>query len=211
MGRVLIRRSLGSYPPYTTSFPLTENPISESGRWVNGLADGLDWANCRVNGGVRVYGTTQAQTYSDSTAVLTGTWAANQQAQATVSFTDISNGEVELRLRSTLNAHVNSGYELNYTNGYAQIVRWNGDYGDFDVLASNLSSALADGDIIKATISTVSGDVVIVSYVNGSQRVTFTDTSASKILSGNPGIGFYDAGGATLSAFGLSSFEAIEL
>ena len=30
---------------YTTNFPLTKNPISEGGRWVNGFTTGLDWNN----------------------------------------------------------------------------------------------------------------------------------------------------------------------
>ena len=30
---------------YSTTFPLTENPISEGGSWTNGGATGLGWAN----------------------------------------------------------------------------------------------------------------------------------------------------------------------
>jgi len=30
---------------YETDFDQTETPISESGMWVNGLTDGLDWAD----------------------------------------------------------------------------------------------------------------------------------------------------------------------
>ena len=30
---------------YTTNFPLTENPISEAGNWINGGSVGFDWSN----------------------------------------------------------------------------------------------------------------------------------------------------------------------
>src|SRR5438046_7973905 len=30
---------------YTTNFPLTENPISEGGNWINGLTNGIDWSD----------------------------------------------------------------------------------------------------------------------------------------------------------------------
>jgi hypothetical protein len=33
---------------YSTTFPLTENPISEGGSWTNGGATGLDWANVQT-------------------------------------------------------------------------------------------------------------------------------------------------------------------
>ena len=32
---------------YTTTFPLTENPISQSGHWINGGTVGFDWCNVR--------------------------------------------------------------------------------------------------------------------------------------------------------------------
>jgi hypothetical protein len=37
---------------YTTNFPLTENPISEGGRWINGGAVGLDWTNVSTKAGL---------------------------------------------------------------------------------------------------------------------------------------------------------------
>jgi hypothetical protein len=33
---------------YTTSFPVTENPISEGGKWISGRAVGLDWTDVRT-------------------------------------------------------------------------------------------------------------------------------------------------------------------
>jgi hypothetical protein len=39
---------------YTTTFPLTENPISEGGNWINGKAVGLDWANLATTNGMAI-------------------------------------------------------------------------------------------------------------------------------------------------------------
>ena len=36
---------------YSTSFPATESPISESSNWTNGLAVGLDWNNVQTTPG----------------------------------------------------------------------------------------------------------------------------------------------------------------
>src|SRR6266446_8723499 len=121
---------------YTTNFPLTENPISEGGNWINGGALGLDWANVRTTSGL-AFGTESGfGGYDDSTAVLTGTWNADQMAQAVVHSVN-QNGnvfeEVELRLRTTITDHSITGYEFNFRalssgDTYVQIVRWNGPF-----------------------------------------------------------------------------------
>ena len=38
--------------PYSTSFPLTETPISEGGNWINGQTVGLDWKNVNTKPGL---------------------------------------------------------------------------------------------------------------------------------------------------------------
>ena len=69
---------------YSTSFPLTENPISERGKWVGGQSAGGNlWGNVQTSGGM-AYGVSEPTTFGDPTAILTGSWAANQQAQVTV-------------------------------------------------------------------------------------------------------------------------------
>src|SRR5260221_2997308 len=49
---------------YSTSFPLTENPISEGGRWVNGGLLGLDWTNVSTTPGLAI-GHQVAASYTD--------------------------------------------------------------------------------------------------------------------------------------------------
>src|SRR5208337_5008322 len=102
---------------YMTTFPSSENSISQGGKWINGQAAGLDWSNVRTMPGF-AFGTQTGATappYNDSTAVLTGSWGATQFAQATVravSCTDSSYEEVELLLRTTITAHSITGYEF---------------------------------------------------------------------------------------------------
>ncbi len=103
---------------YSTSFPLTENPISESGKWINGAATGLDWTNVRTTPGLAFGTETGSINYNDATAVLAGTWGSTQTAQATVAVSSASSAsgvfeEVELRLRTTITAHSITGYEIN--------------------------------------------------------------------------------------------------
>jgi hypothetical protein len=180
---------------YTTSFPLGQNPISESGRWINGKTVGLDWANVATTPGV-AYGTeTGFGGYDDSTALLTGTWGPNQIASARVhigtrAVAGVSK-EVEIRLRSSLSAHSCTGYEINFSlnagaGAYTQIVRWNGPLGDFTFIDSRGGSQyqINEGDEVKAVIS---GNV-ITSYIRGQQVLQVTDNTFS---SGSPGMGFY--------------------
>ena len=47
----LVGRQVEARNSYSTNFPLTEDPISEGGRWINGSV-GLDWKNCRTTPGL---------------------------------------------------------------------------------------------------------------------------------------------------------------
>ncbi len=194
---------------YTTNFPLTENPISEGGKWINGKVTGLDWANVRTTPGFAFGTQTDTVDYDDSTAILAGTWGANQMAQAQIHV--VSQGsnifeEVEIRLRTSISAHSITGYEINCSvvpsNPYNQIVRWNGPLGSFTQLNGG-STGCADGDVLEATIV---GNT-ITSYKNGVQLLQWTDSTFS---SGSPGMGFYIQGGSTSqeSDYGFSNFTA---
>lgn len=179
---------------YSTDFPLTENPISEGGNWINGGTVGLDWTNVAVSSGL-AHGTQNGSvSYNDSTALLTGTWGSNQTVQATVHVgtrpTPGNYIEVELRLRSNLSAHSCTGYECNYSmaangNGpYTQIVRWNGALGNFTQLASQGINQIADGTVVSAGVV---GNT-ITTYTNGVALFSVTDAT---FTSGNPGMGFF--------------------
>ena len=203
---------------YSTKFPLTENPISEGGKWLNGKKDGLDWADVRTLPGfafgTEIGGNRPAiEKYDDSTALLTGTWGPNQTAQATVHRVNKDNDniyqEVELRLRSALSPHNATGYEVMFRcskspKAYCSIARWDGILGAWMMLKETQGSqyGVADGDVVKATIK---GDVIMV-YINGMQMVQTRDYLFTQ---GNPGMGFYlEKATGVNNECGFSSFTA---
>jgi hypothetical protein len=191
---------------YTTNFPLTENPISEGGHWINGLTNGNYWSDVATTPG-NAFGTQTGigPNFADSTALLTGSWGPTQTVEATVfiaATNTTSFQEVELRLRSSLSAHICTGYEVLFSvdpaNRYCQIVRWNGPLGSFTLLDAR-AIGVHNGDVVKATIV----GSTITCYINGAVIFGVTDSTYS---SGSPGIGFYLQGGsATASNYGFSS------
>lgn len=203
---------------YSTMFKASENPISENGRWINGATTGFDWGNVRTNG-AQAYGTTisGAPPFDDSTAILTGTWAMNQTAQAAVRTVNQSSAiqeEVELRLNSTVTAHGSTGYEADYRvtadgSQYIVIVRWNGPLNDFTYLTpspcTTCGPGLRDGDTIKFT--NMNGLLTL--YINNVAYLSATDHT---FTGGAPGIGFWMRGGTTeqLADYGLTSFSATD-
>jgi predicted RNA-binding protein len=121
---------------YSTDFPLDEDQISEGGMWLNGKTDGIDWTDVATKDGV-VYGalsrmdvaerrieqgnleqgddTEPVGDYDDPTAVLAGDWGGDQHAKATVysrNPTDECFQEVQIRLRSVIEPHRCTGYEV---------------------------------------------------------------------------------------------------
>lgn len=202
---------------YTTNFPLTEDPISQGGEWMNGRKDGLDWADVRTTAGF-AFGTEPVgrrpapQEYDDSTALLTGAWGPNQTAEARVRAinpNDKINEEVELRLRSTLSPHRATGYEVLFRSlqgaeSYCEIVRWNGPLGDFTYVgrAKGRQCGVGDGSVVRATVM---GNV-ITAYIDRVQVVQARDDTYT---SGNPGIGFFHYGSTGANAdYGFTSFTA---
>jgi hypothetical protein len=176
---------------YTTMFPLTENPISEGGLWINGQTDGIDWHDMSTTPGLAI-GHQSGSSYTDGTALLTGDWGPTQSAEAVVHAVNPNDAcyqEVELRLRSALSLHSCTGYEISFkatktSSAYLIIVRWNGAVGDFTYLL-NVSGAqygVTEGDVVKATIA---GDV-ITATLNGVAVGTATDDTYA---TGSPGMG----------------------
>ncbi len=195
---------------YNTTFPLTENPISEAENWINGKTTGFDWHNVQTASRI-AFGNQSTIKYSDPTALLVGAWGPNQTVEATVysvNPTESYYQEVEIRLRSSLSAHRCTGYEINFrclknSKAYMEIVRWNGPWRDFTYLARYLGSqyGVANGDVVKASIV---GKTITV-YINGVKKGTTTDSTYG---AGNPGIGFNYGVGSTNRDFGFTSFWA---
>lgn len=188
----------GRHQSYRTVFPVTENPLSEGGRWIDGNAAGLDWTSVAALDGL-AYGTESGRgrgdkSYDDSVALLAGNWGPDQTVEARVHSVhqgDTVFEEVELRLRSSLSAHTSTGYEvlfrcLKTPKAYASIVRWDGALGKFTYLDQKygLQYGVGEGDVVKAVVvgNRITG------YVNGAQVLSATDNTFSN---GSPGIGFW--------------------
>ena len=125
--------------------------------------------------------------------VPSGAWGRNQVAKArgfSRNQTEQYFQEVEFRLRSTIEPHSCTGYEvfwryLKTEQAYVEIVRWNGKVGDFTSLKKLIGPryGVTDGDLVEATIV----GTVIEGYIDGVEVVSATDGAFD---SGSPGIGF---------------------
>jgi hypothetical protein len=190
---------------YATHFPHTEKPISEGGHWINGKTVGLDWGDVSTTPALAI-GHAGPARFADATALLKGTWGPDQSAEATVyAGKTFGSPEVELRLRSSLSAHVAAGYEISNsvssdTSAYLIIVRWNGPLADFTYLANlrGRQYGVKTGDVVKATIV---GNIIR-AYKNGVLLAQVTDRTYS---TGNPGMGFNEG---TNGDYGFTSFTA---
>ena len=213
---------------YSTSFPLTENPVSEKGKWRGGQSAGGDlWGDVQTDGGM-AYGVSEPTKFGDPTAILTGLWAPDQQAQVTVKIDQtptVCCHEIEVRLRVTISTDLITGYEVYCSivpgNKYCHIARWsgpNGLYCNIEPSAPNVS--LVNGDVLKGTV-TGSNPAVITGYLNGVQIMQVSDTGNERgegtdcgpgrpvFTSGAPGIGFYDdRNDNQWKSFGVSNFTA---
>jgi hypothetical protein len=226
----------GLAPPagaFSTTFSLTENPISEGGIWLNGLADGLDWNNVQTtntgDGIHRVCASSLVSGFNDPTAIINPTFRAfanNQFVQGTIYraagyFTSVNFHETELRMRSTMSAHSCTGYELliaiglstDTTSGWA-LVKWNGALGDFTTISNNPASIppAADGDIWRVEMT---GSVAKV-FLNSVQQGSNIDLSVGSTIAvwpgGNPGVGMYPIDpGSVSTSYGWKSFSAGDL
>jgi hypothetical protein len=168
-----------------------------------------------------VYGVSEPTQYGDPTAILTGTWGADQTVQATVKINRTPTGggsyEVEMRLRSSINStnHTITGYEVYCSvapaNPYCHIARWNGADGSWCNIESSIPSIyLVNGDVLKGTV-TGTNPVVIKGYRNGVQIMQATDTgqncspggAAGPWTNGAPRVGFYDDADSNWNYFGF--------
>jgi hypothetical protein len=207
---------------FTSSFPSTENPLSGSGKWVNGKAVGLDWNDAQSVPGEAyasmLSGFNGASRYNDSIAHLSTTvmtFPANQYAQGTVYRAagydpSPSKHEVELHLRFQTTAHNARGYEIMWgITGYLAIVRWNGALGDYTGLLDTGDPGIgapADGDVLRAEI----GGNTITVFKNGKSvaQVNVNSIPGTVWTDGQPGMGFWPVDSSTPKNYGWKSYEA---
>jgi len=189
---------------YTTDFKITENPLSDGGAWTH---TGLYWQSVVTENGIAHGTQTGNDGYDDSYAVLSG--FSPDQAAWGVAYIDpgidknCASQEVEILLRWSDSADSAQGYEcmIHHDGGYAQIVRWNGPFGDFTVLGGSRAPGFKDGDTVKATAV---GNVITL-FHNGVKIVQVTD---DVYKTGNPGVGFFKRSCGRNSDYGFTSFTA---
>lgn len=209
---------------YSTNFAATENPLSEGGIWVNGAQAGGQWTNVQTTTNkafaAAFVGASPPSRYKDSLAHLSTafrTFNANQFVQGTVfraaGYAPSSGHEIEHLLRFSITSGVARGYEVMFglggSNGYINIVRWNGPLGSYtlhNVLGEGGTtiSNLVDGDVIRSQIV---GNIITVTK-NGSTTLAsidirgFTDLGTTVWASGQPGIGFWVDAANVLASYG---------
>jgi hypothetical protein len=196
---------------FTTKFLFSENPISESGKWISGGDLGIAGVQTTPD---LAFGTeSESNGYDDSTAVVGGTWNPDQTAQGIVHTVNQNANmvqEIELLLRASVSARGITGYKFKFRalakgNTYVQIVRCDGPAGSFSILAETVGPGVNDGDQVRATAA--GNDLT--AYVNGVQILQAADNLISR---GGPGIGFVNRGSARSNAdFGFENFYAAEL
>lgn len=213
-----------SLSSYSTSFPLTENPISESGKWVTGLANGLDWTDPQTSP-AEAFGTQPLATpppFNDSIGHLNATTFAGigvrQWCQGTMVNNSASGSiECELLLMFSISSHSASGYEIDIINSGSliHIVKWNGALNSFtDLTPSGISGggAFTTGTILYAQIDQ-SGNISVYRGGSpgggGSLLGSVTDTTYANISGRMPGMGFFRETGASASnTLGFSTWSA---
>ncbi len=210
---------------YTTLFPATENPINESGNWTRTTPTGANaWHDVRTTGGNAVPSAnagSSAPDFDDSYALLVGSYPADMAAEATIYVGSGASGalECELLFRGTQTSTTIACYECLFAiGGGVAIVRWNGPADGFDELKTDATGltdtgGLSDGDRVKAQIT---GQTISMWYSRAATPTTwvsigsYTDNSASKLTTGNPGIGFFARSPLSID-FGFKDYTATSL
>lgn len=215
---------------YQTSFDLTETKVSEGARWIRSTPEGgasvhSGWHDVSTTGGnavPRFNAGPGDPNYDDCYAYLSGTWYLDMESESTIYNAAASSPrEVELLFRCNDTSTTVSTYECLFAiGGGAAIVRWNGAPGDFTYLIvdgdpgfTGPSGGLSDGDRIRARCSGTAGTVTLqMWYARAATPTTWvsigsvTDTSPSRLLTGSPGVGFFNRTGLPLN-YGIKDFK----
>jgi hypothetical protein len=203
--------------PYETSFPATENPISQGGIWSNGaVVASSSWNNVRTTPG-KCFGAATTSGFGDCISYLQGRFSTTKHYVEVDIF--IQGGyspgvshEVGIYLFGNMTTNFANGYEFNFGLGAGlQVVRQNGANGDFDTgvvtLLTGSPPTLVNGNTVRVKASIVGGNPTFDVLVGGSSVATYNDTTAGKIVSGSPGIGFFGRPGATMDNYCITRWK----
>ena len=219
----------GSSGFYSTTFDGTENPLSESGTWLNaGGAVAQYWQEMQKSGG-RAYGSGTTEAYEDCVAIINPSvipfdpdHVVRAAFHITEGYTTGTTHEAQILLRGAFGDDHIEGYEVLFQLGSSTpaVMKWYGAGGGsfFAELTGGSSSSLTfqHGDICIAQVSGTNPALIEVfrdrgGTVNAWRSVTDTGTvlsSAPILTSGQPGVVSFSRSGVTLDAYGWDSFEA---
>ena len=204
---------------YTTHFPISEVPLSESGKWVQHDPN-QTYVKVENIGGVQVAHGTMTGTVpcpgicNDSMAHMASGFSQNQTVTATIwkAPSPFPNTEVEIQLSwNDQNPQQNKYWGPTTSTGYEINVHYNGNYlciGHFKeqnaLMCVYNQFVPQTGDIFKAQL-TVQSDQTTWIYVwwNGVLQISVHDFSPPP--AGQPGIGFYIDSSARNDVFGFTS------
>lgn len=224
--RLILPPSAGG--PYILAFPNTENPLSDGGKWTQGLDVGQVFNNVRCIGGSPgiAIGTVASSNgppilYDDNVAVAktlgfsTTRFYTRYRIYKPPGYTPSAAHEIEMLSAFDIGDGFNRGYELSigYGNGI-QPIRQNGDAGDYTVgifdTLSGASFGVAHDDFVDVLFDSSSGSPVITLLLNDDEEEwVITDVTAGKITSGYGGMGMFGRPHASLdfTKYGFSYFE----
>lgn len=212
-----LRRRAGWSPAtassdFTTSFSVTENPISQGSKWLNGADDGANWLNFKTLSGVACAGANSSTTpppFNDSICQLKSSviaLPADHYVEAVVfrqvGYSPGNTHELGLFVRMSITNGVARGYEayVNHSNNHT-IVRWNGALNDFTSLApAGTPTVPVTGDVyrMEAQGSTIRF------LQNGTLVSSVTDSTWTN---GQTGMQSYLIAGGTAENYGFTSFK----
>ena len=170
---------------FIADLSVDEVPISQGGKWNNGLSFGSSWHNMQTVGGKLIGATNMSGTsdFTDNVAQVKPsffTCTDNQYAEATI--------------------WIDPTYAASATGSYTALVRWNGPVSNFNALydpGNGSIAAPATGDVMRVEIASQ----IITLYRNGVSVFSHTalqDGGGNSYaeLFGNPGCGSWPAGGS---------------
>lgn len=131
---------------------------------------------------------------NDSIAVCTLSFGPNQTVTLTVSRPgngDPGATELEAHTRMTITTGPDQvkSHEHDWTATILNIVRWNGNQSDFDILGGATVTEIIDGDVLKSTDTGPFNNAALEDFINGVSQATASDTSGNVPSTGHPGIG----------------------
>lgn len=227
---LLLRSSAPSeFASYSTTFTGTENPLSESGTWLNaGGSVAQYWQPMRMSGG-RAFGTGTTAAFEDCVAIVDPNvieFGADQVVRAafhiTNGYTVETTHEAQILLRGAFGDDHIEGYEILFQLGASKptVMKWYGAGGGgfFAELTGGTESDLGfqHGDICIAQVSGTNPALIEVFRDRGgtvSAWRSVTDNGsvlggAPILTGGQPGVVSFSRSGVTLDAYGWDSFDA---